>query len=382
MSATRVQIKKEDPSGPRLVTVKVEEPSPIHIQQPSSSGISLQSTTNNQAVTVVKTENPTSTIRNSPQPDQQIFIIQTSDGNVPMEGTEVVVAEDLSVFEAVTALNQLSRENNGNSSSNGLNGNGGLGGPQVITTDGGDVIQVYEEVVLSDGTTTSSALDQFVDVAEVEVGDGGVRSVSPKMVGDFELIQQPKPKKRRKNTPTQQQIMMSGGLAGGGNSVSLSYSPAGSSTSTASGLGLLSSGNNSMMAEEATIAGGEFHICRICNQFVPLGELTMHNAQEHGKLSELTCTDCGKLFKSKRSLFGHKKEKHSGIIEQHTCPECGKTFGRKSNLKAHRESLHYGKKFPCSFCERIFTNRSSMNQHVKKTHIGTLVAMDSFEINT
>jgi uncharacterized C2H2 Zn-finger protein len=75
-------------------------------------------------------------------------------------------------------------------------------------------------------------------------------------------------------------------------------------------------------------------------------------------------------FQSKRSLFGHKKEKHSGTTEIHTCPECGKTFGRKSNLKAHRDSLHYGKKFPCQYCERIFTNRSSMNQHVKKTHMG------------
>ena len=84
--------------------------------------------------------------------------------------------------------------------------------------------------------------------------------------------------------------------------------------------------------------------------------------------TNFTFTDCGKLFKSKRSLFGHRKEKHSGVMEVHTCPECGKTFGRKSNLKAHRESLHYGKKFPCVHCDRIFTNRSSMNQHIKKTH--------------
>ena len=33
-----------------------------------------------------------------------------------------------------------------------------------------------------------------------------------------------------------------------------------------------------------------------------------------GAIQELTCTDCGKLFKSKRSLFGHRKEKHSGVL--------------------------------------------------------------------
>ena len=75
-----------------------------------------------------------------------------------------------------------------------------------------------------------------------------------------------------------------------------------------------------------------------------MDQWAQHNHKSHSTVSELTCTDCSKLFKSKRSLFGHRKEKHSGVVEVHTCPECGKTFGRKSNLKAHRESVHYGKK--------------------------------------
>ena len=130
------------------------------------------------------------------------------------------------------------------------------------------------------------------------------------------------------------------------------------------------------LAAVAAARGGEFHICRICNQFVPVGQLAAHNHENHSTVSDLTCTDCGKLFKSKRSLFGHRKEKHSGVMEVHTCPECGKTFGRKSNLKAHRESLHYGKKFPCIHCDRIFTNRSSMNQHIKKTHLAVAETMN------
>ena len=172
-------------------------------------------------------------------------------------------------------------------------------------------------------------MDSFVDVAEVEVGDG--RSASP--------------------------IKIDTGAAIAARLKASANNAAAATIAAANGTIVQPSGG-----------GGEFHICRICNQFVPVTDIAEHNSEHHGAVSDLTCLDCGKIFKSKRSLFGHRKEKHSGVTEVHSCPECGKTFGRKSNLKAHRESLHYGKKFPCQLCDRIFTNRSSMNQHIKKTH--------------
>ncbi len=184
---------------------------------------------------------------------------------------------------------------------------------------------MYEEVVLPGDAGSGGIIDQFVDVAEVEVGDG--RSSSP---------------------------------------VKVDSAPARGKGGRKSGA--VTASNSHIVSVGGGAAGPEFHICRLCNQFVSLEDIADHNRQHHRALGELTCTDCGKVFKSKRSLFGHKKEKHSGVTEVHHCPECGKSFGRKSNLKAHRESLHYGKKFPCSYCERIFTNRSSMNQHIKKAH--------------
>lgn len=56
----------------------------------------------------------------------------------------------------------------------------------------------------------------------------------------------------------------------------------------------------------------------------------------HGNMDRLICPDCGKLFTSKRSLFGHKKEKHSGPVEVFPCTDCGKNFSRKANLKVSR----------------------------------------------
>ena len=294
MSATEQTIVVTQPGEMPAVAVKSE---------PVTTAADIKTSTEDSVNTTEEVVTTTPATATAPQTqaaivegedgEQQIYIIQTADGEqIPVEGAEVVVTEDVSVIETVSALEQLSRG-------------------QHVVTEGGELLQVYEEVVLPDGTSAAK-LDADEDDAEA----AGV-------VGNLTLPTTPLPL----NTVT-----------------------------------------TTIAGHTDPTTGQEFHICRICNQFVPADLLATHNTQAHGHIRDLTCMDCGKLFKSKRSLFGHRKEKHSGMLEVHSCPECGKSFGRKSNLKAHRESLHYGKKFPCVYCERIFTNRSSMNQHIKKTH--------------
>ena len=61
----------------------------------------------------------------------------------------------------------------------------------------------------------------------------------------------------------------------------------------------------------------------------------------------MLCNECNKVFKSKRSLYGHMKEKHRSAPEVHLCPECGASFGRKSNMRAHmRMNCKVGKRQP------------------------------------
>ncbi len=64
-----------------------------------------------EEVGAIKTEEVTEEEDATVQGGQQIYIIQTTDGSIPMETAEVVVADDVAVYETVSALEQLSRGN-------------------------------------------------------------------------------------------------------------------------------------------------------------------------------------------------------------------------------------------------------------------------------
>ncbi len=49
--------------------------------------------------------------------------------------------------------------------------------------------------------------------------------------------------------------------------------------------------------EDEEEADGEFHICRTCNQFVPIAEISDHHHNVHAADGDLKCSDCGKMFK-------------------------------------------------------------------------------------
>lgn len=59
----------------------------------------------------------------------------------------------------------------------------------------------------------------------------------------------------------------------------------------------------------------------------------------------LQCTQCGKLFATKRNLKRHVST-HSGL--KYTCGTCGKRFSRVDKLKDHEQSKHKSEIFESS----------------------------------
>jgi len=139
---------------------------------------------------------------------------------------------------------------------------------------------------------------------------------------------------------------------------------------------------------DSGIEPGTYVFCKFCQAYVVKDFILKHQRDVHygdykwkgvkpeqdsspkdtNQQDQLACEECGKPFTSKRAMYGHKREFHSGIVQKHKCPQCGRDFARRSNLKAHQDSLHFGKTFPCSECKRHFTNPSAMRSHRKNIH--------------
>ncbi|XP_046547059.1 zinc finger protein OZF-like [Haliotis rubra] len=114
------------------------------------------------------------------------------------------------------------------------------------------------------------------------------------------------------------------------------------------------------------------HECKDCNMtFNSTPNLQFHIQLHHKKSHTAKCDICGKVFKHKRYVIGHRK-RHFGT-KKFKCNICGKAFYEKCTLKAH-EQIHMEPsereyRFVCPFCGNRYTSKSNFNDHLNK-HTG------------
>ena len=87
---------------------------------------------------------------------------------------------------------------------------------------------------------------------------------------------------------------------------------------------------------------------------------------------DLPCDKCHKKFRTKTSLFVHRREQHElGDRRKIKCDICGFEAKGKRNLMKHKQThskIAYSK-FPCLYCEKSFRNRNSYIVH-ERIHTG------------
>ena len=65
------------------------------------------------------------------------------------------------------------------------------------------------------------------------------------------------------------------------------------------------------------------------------------------------------------------EESQNSIMELESkfkCSECGKNFQCNANLRRHISNIHEKVKYPCNFCEKVYSDRQRQRAHIKKTH--------------
>jgi len=89
---------------------------------------------------------------------------------------------------------------------------------------------------------------------------------------------------------------------------------------------------------------------------------------------KFSCVQCPASYTSKRSFLGHIEQKHPD--EAFVCMERGCTtrmYLDRTQLDAHFSETHAltekKKKFLCKLCERKYSNKVTLEQHMATAHV-------------
>ena len=78
------------------------------------------------------------------------------------------------------------------------------------------------------------------------------------------------------------------------------------------------------------------------------------------------CEPCQKNFSCRLGMYQHMQSKHEGV--KYACDQCDYQATKTSNLNMHIKSKHNGIKFPCDQCDYQATDKSNFNRHMKNKH--------------
>ena len=105
--------------------------------------------------------------------------------------------------------------------------------------------------------------------------------------------------------------------------------------------------------------------CKFCDKAFASNQLrNKHENLAH--IKRFPCSACGKVFSEKTRLLIHNRT-HSGE-KPYVCEDCGFSCAQKDNLRLHKQFKHpstegHEKRFSCPLCPASFLTKSNLSRH-------------------
>ena len=90
------------------------------------------------------------------------------------------------------------------------------------------------------------------------------------------------------------------------------------------------------------------------------------------KGSKFVCPKCDKVFSFKGALAQHIKSVHEGA--KYACNQCDKEFSQISSRTVHIQSAHEGVRYTCTQCGYLAPYHSRLLRHIRSVHEGVKYA--------
>ena len=110
-----------------------------------------------------------------------------------------------------------------------------------------------------------------------------------------------------------------------------------------------------------SVHGSPTHKCVDCEQTFKCFDSFLRHLETRIKQDLNKCRKCEKVFCNFKKLWAHFTAEHPIL----SCEYCGQTFTTKRSLKLHTDNRVAAE---CN-CGKMYCNRKSLNNHVKKGHI-------------
>jgi len=107
--------------------------------------------------------------------------------------------------------------------------------------------------------------------------------------------------------------------------------------------------------------------CRHCNGEFQDGEMFknhLNNVHDIKTIVTYICQDCGAVYDKKRSLYFHELYKHNTAPKSFICNECNKECRTKAELEHHMYVHTNERNEICEICSKTFKSRHGLRKHM------------------